>query len=76
LLDLDDPSRVIARAESAILEPTTAYELVEQTPSVVFTSGAVVEDDDRIKLYYGGADPVQCVAHTSVERLLHACFNE
>lgn len=64
---------MVARAEEAILEPETQYELVGQTPSVVFTSGAVVEPNGEIKLYYGGADTVQCVALTSVERLLRLC---
>jgi len=73
LLDLEDPSKVLARSEEAILEPLTQYELVGQTPSVVFTSGAVVEDDGEVKLYYGGADTVQCVGITSIERLLQAC---
>jgi predicted GH43/DUF377 family glycosyl hydrolase len=73
LLDPEDPSRVVARSEEAVLEPQEPYELVGQTPSVVFTGGAVVEDDGEIKLYYGGADTVQCVATTSLERLLDAC---
>jgi predicted GH43/DUF377 family glycosyl hydrolase len=73
LLDLEDPSRVIARAEEAILEPEEMYELVGQTPSVVFTSGAVVEDDGEVKVYYGGADTVQCVATTTLDELLNAC---
>jgi predicted GH43/DUF377 family glycosyl hydrolase len=73
LLDLEDPSRVLARSEEAVLEPQEPYELVGQTPSVVFTGGAVVEDDGEVKLYYGGADTVQCVATTSLERLLDAC---
>jgi predicted GH43/DUF377 family glycosyl hydrolase len=73
LLDPDDPSRVVGLSEEAILEPEEQYELVGQTPSVVFTSGAVVEDDGEIKVYYGGADTVQCVATTTVERLLRAC---
>ena len=37
--------------------------------------GAVVEDDGEIKLYYGGADTVMCVATTTVERLIDACYN-
>jgi len=41
---------------------------------VVFTCGAVVEDDGEVKLYYGGADTVQCVATTSLERLIEACY--
>ena len=49
------------------------YELVGQTPSVVFTSGAVVEDDGEVKVYYGGADTVQCVATTTLDALVGAC---
>jgi predicted GH43/DUF377 family glycosyl hydrolase len=75
LLDLDEPCKVIARGKEAILEPEEQYELVGQTPSVVFTSGAVVEDDGEVKIYYGAADTVQCVAITSIEKLLWACRN-
>lgn len=74
LHDLTDPSKVIAKSEEAILWPETDYELNGQTPSVVFTSGAVVEPNGEVKLYYGGADTVQCLATTTVERLLAACL--
>lgn len=69
LLDLPDPSKVIAQSQEAILEPLEDYELTGQTPSVVFTSGAVVEDDGVVKIYYGGTqgrssfprtEPVAC----------------
>lgn len=73
LHDLNDPSIVVARAEEAILEPEMPYELVGQTPSVVFSSGAVVEDDGEVKVYYGGADTVQCVATTTVDELVEFC---
>jgi predicted GH43/DUF377 family glycosyl hydrolase len=33
----------------------------------------VVEVDGEVKVYYGGADTVLCVATTTVERLLYAC---
>jgi predicted GH43/DUF377 family glycosyl hydrolase len=75
LLDLEEPHRVIRLAKEAILEPRELYELVGQTPSVVFSAGAVVEDDGEVKIYYGGADTVMCLATTSVERLLDACKN-
>jgi len=74
LLDLEQPHVVRARAEQAILEPTEPYELLGQTPSVVFTCGAVVEDDGQIKLYYGGADTVQCLGLARVDELLDACL--
>ena len=75
LLDLEDPSKVKAMSEDAILIPEEQYELVGQTPSVVFTCGAVVEDSGEVKIYYGGADTVQCVATTTLERLIDACYN-
>jgi predicted GH43/DUF377 family glycosyl hydrolase len=75
LLDLHDPSKVMAVAKGAILEPEEMYELVGQTPSVVFTSGAIVEENGEVKVYYGGADTVQCVATTTVDELLYACHH-
>ncbi len=75
LHDLNDPAKVIALAEEAILVPEESYELVGQTPSVVFTGGAVMEESGEIKIYYGGADTVQCLAYTTVDKLLAACHN-
>ena len=75
LLDLDEPWKVIAKAERAILIPQMDYELTGQTPSVVFTSGAVAEDDGTVKIYYGAADSVMCLAETTVNELLDACRN-
>lgn len=75
LHDLENPAKVIARCGEAILEPEADYEVTGQTPSVVFTSGAVVEPDGQVKIYYGGADTVQCLATSSIDALLHACRN-
>lgn len=73
LHDLEDPSRLIGLCTEAILEPEEVYELVGQTPSVVFTSGAVAEPNGEVKVYYGGADTVMCLATTTVGELLYAC---
>jgi beta-1,2-mannobiose phosphorylase / 1,2-beta-oligomannan phosphorylase len=61
LLDLDDPSKVIARSAEPILSPEKAWEKEGLVPNVVFTCGAV-EKDDRYFVYYGGADKVIAVA--------------
>ena len=73
LHDLEDPSKLIGLCKEAILEPEEPYELVGQTPSVVFSSGAVVEPSGEVKVYYGGADTVMCLATTSIDKLLYAC---
>ena len=74
LLDLDDPSRVIARAKAPILSPMEYYERVGLTSNVIFTSGAILEDDGEVKIYYGGADTVQCVGIAQLKDLIQACF--
>jgi predicted GH43/DUF377 family glycosyl hydrolase len=47
LLDLDDPSRVLARSRDNILEPREPYELMGQVPNVVFPTGMIVEQFDK-----------------------------
>ena len=75
LLDLEDPSKIIARAKAPILSPEKDYELNGLTYAVVFTCGAVLEDNNEVKIYYGGADTVQCLATAKLEDLVDACFN-
>ena len=75
LLDLNDPSKVIARAKAPILSPREPYERVGLTDNVVFTSGAILEEDGEVKIYYGGADTVQCVATARLDDLIEACFS-
>lgn len=57
LLDLDDPSRVIRRADEWVLGPRAEYELKGDVPGVVFPCGMVHDDaSDELRLYYGAAD--------------------
>jgi beta-1,2-mannosidase len=55
LFDRQDPTRVIARADTPIFEPQRAWELEGQVPNVVFVEG-LVRDGGRWLFYYGGAD--------------------
>jgi len=61
LLDLDDPSKVLARQAEPILEPQLDWEINGYIPKVVFSCGQA-EIGDRIPVYYGGADTVIGVA--------------
>ncbi|HEV7302065.1 MAG TPA: glycoside hydrolase family 130 protein [Tepidisphaeraceae bacterium] len=73
LHDLERPEVVTHLCRQPILTPMKLYEHVGQSPSVVFVCGAIVEPDGSVKLYYGGADAVQCVAFTTLAELLDAC---
>jgi predicted GH43/DUF377 family glycosyl hydrolase len=69
LLDLKDPTHVIARTVDPILEPVEPYEREGQVPHVVFSSGMIVRGDSLV-IYYGGADTVVACATVSLKRLL------
>lgn len=69
LLDLDDPSKVIARSEEPIMEPSAPYELEGFFGNVVFSSGQIVEGDE-LTMYYGASDEVICGAKFSIDNIL------
>ena len=70
LLDLNDPSKVIARSEEPIMEPIAAYEQTGFFGNVVFTNGHLV-DGDTITMYYGASDEVICKAELSISEILN-----
>jgi len=69
LLDLDDPRQLIARSDEWIFSPKEVYELRGDVDKVVFPGGWIVEDD-KIKLYYGGADSCIALATGKLSELL------
>jgi beta-1,2-mannobiose phosphorylase / 1,2-beta-oligomannan phosphorylase len=69
LLDIRDPSQVIARSDSPIMEPTEAYELNGFFGNVIFTNGHLVIGD-KVRLYYGASDEVICRAELSIQEIL------
>ena len=69
LLDLDDPSKVIARTKDPILSPERNYEISGDVPNVVFPEGAVIVKD-QLYVYYGAADKTCCVATCNLEELI------
>jgi predicted GH43/DUF377 family glycosyl hydrolase len=74
LLDLNDPSIVLARSEHPIVEPTAPYELAGFFGNVVFTNGHVVQND-TIQIYYGASDEVICMAELSIMEILATLNN-
>jgi len=69
LLDLEDPRRVIARTPEPILDPEEDFERIGVVPNVVFPEGAVVIRDE-LKVFYGGADKVCCLASVPMKLLI------
>ncbi|MGI8682107.1 MAG: hypothetical protein ACR2JO_08255 [Mycobacteriales bacterium] len=71
LLDLDQPAKVLRRAEDWVLGPQTSYELVGDVPGVVFPCGLVYDDKtDQIRVYYGAADSQVALATASLSDVM------
>ena len=71
LMDMNDPSKVIARTEDPIMVPSAAYEMSGFFGNVVFTNGHIVHPDgDTITVYYGASDEFVCGAHFSIKEIL------
>lgn len=62
LLDLEEPWKVLARADEPFLYPEAPYELEGFMPNIIFHNGHIENGDGSIDLFYGGADEVTCGA--------------
>jgi predicted GH43/DUF377 family glycosyl hydrolase len=75
LHDLDDPANIIGVSDQWILQPEDAWEVSGYVPNVVFTCGAVPEDDGTVKIYWGGADTVMCTGTAVIDDLVSVCLS-
>lgn len=69
LLDLKNPSKIIARTEYPIFTPEEYYERFGMVPNIIFPSGALIKDG-WIQLYYGSTDTTCCLARINLSSLL------
>ena len=70
LLDLQNPAKVLYRTRQPIIEPDEWYENDGFKAGVVYPCGAVIIDN-RLFVYYGGADSYVCVATADLDQFLH-----
>ncbi len=76
LLDLQDPSKIIAMLDKPILAPIKDYEINGMAKNVVFACGAIAnEEKDEIRIYYGAADECIGLATGKLSELLEALKN-
>ena len=74
LLDPDDPTKVLGMSKLPLLAPELPYETSEGfRHDVIFPGGMILEDDGEVKIYYGAADTVECLATARLEELLGLC---
>lgn len=69
LLDLEDPTRVLARPRDFLMEPREVWELKGDVPHAIFSAANPVVEG-TVYVYYGGADRVIGLATVELEELL------
>ncbi len=75
LLDPEDPRRVLGICREPLLAPEAPYETTEGfRTNVIFPTGAILEADGTMKIYYGASDTVTALATARVEDLIEACL--
>ncbi len=73
LLDLEDPSKIIGIYQEPLIAPETQYEKDGFRNDVIFPGGMILEDNGEVKIYYGAADTVECLASADVNDLINLC---
>lgn len=77
LLDIEDPSKIIGKYEEPLLAPEAEYEInAGYRENVIFPGGMILEESGEVKIYYGAADTVECLATADVNDLLKLCLDK
>jgi beta-1,4-mannooligosaccharide/beta-1,4-mannosyl-N-acetylglucosamine phosphorylase len=74
LLDLEQPWKVLGTSGRPLLAPEAPYEVEGGfRNNVIFPGGVIVEDTGEVKIYYGSADTVECLATAALDDLVALC---
>jgi len=69
LLDINDPTKIIARLKRPLFSPSQKWEKQGDVNNVVFPTGAILKDG-RLYIYYGAADKRIAAKSMDMEELL------
>jgi len=74
VLDKHNPEKVIARSNIPILAPREKYERIGDVSNMVFSCGALLEDDNQLKIYYGASDSCICLGTGDLDDIINVCY--
>jgi len=74
ILDKEDPSQVVARSNVPILSPREKYERVGDLGNLVFATGALIENEEEVFIYYGASDSCICLGVATLDEIIQACM--
>ncbi|MGG6310201.1 glycoside hydrolase family 130 protein [Paenibacillus macerans] len=77
LLDLDDPRKIVGMSKQPLMAPEASYETADGFRNdVIFPGGMILEPGGEVKIYYGAADTVECLATAHVDDLIKLCLDK
>lgn len=78
LLDLQEPWKIVGICPDPLIvpEPEIAYEAHGFRDYVIFPGGMILEPNGEVKMYYGAADTVECLATAHVDELVGLCLRK
>ena len=75
LLDLDNPTKLIGRANIPVLAPREDYERIGDQGNIVFCTGAFIQQKNKLQIVYCGADSCICIGSTSIDEIIDSCMS-
>ncbi len=75
ILDKENPaSNIVGRSNIPVLSPREPYERIGDISNMVFSCGAILEENNSIKLYYGTSDNCLCLGSTTLDEIIETCM--
>ncbi|HJO94979.1 MAG TPA: glycoside hydrolase family 130 protein [Victivallales bacterium] len=74
ILDKDTPSKIISRTNIPLLSPRELHERIGDVNNLIYTCGAILEDDDTLKIYYGAAHSCICIGTIKIGKIIENCI--
>ena len=74
ILDKQEPTCIIGRSNIPILSPRENYERIGDVPNIVFPTGAVINDNGCLDIFYGASNSCICVGTTTIEEIIKNCI--
>ncbi len=77
ILDKKDPWKVIGRSDVPILSPREYYERVGDSSNMIFSCGAIIDEEKKeLMLYYAGADMGINLGTAGIKEIVENCLKK
>lgn len=76
IIDKENPMKIIGRCNIPVLSPREIYERIGDTPNILFSTGAVMQEDNTLVIYYGAADSCINIGTADVNDIIENCMDD